>query len=165
MRQATPRCMYLLLSLSLSYPLPSTLHTLGIVSVGPLVVSKLPPPSLPEMEKSFAEMKAGGMGRPADCVARHRVAIIIPFRDRLQHLQALLYNLHPVLLRQQIDYQIFVIEQEGEYERCVVIPIWPVARGLFLSVLCEWLSPYEKNREHFVLFRVVDMCGIYPGYR
>ncbi|XP_014484777.1 PREDICTED: beta-1,4-N-acetylgalactosaminyltransferase bre-4-like [Dinoponera quadriceps] len=81
--------------------------------VGPVVVSKLLPPSLSEMEKTFAEVKAGGTGRPADCVARHRVAIIIPFRDRLQHLQALLYNLHPILLRQQIDYQIFVIEQEG----------------------------------------------------
>jgi len=66
------------------------------------------------MEKSFVEVKAGGTGRPADCVARHRVAIIIPFRDRPQHLQTLLYNLHPILLRQQIDYQIFVIEQEGE---------------------------------------------------
>lgn len=80
--------------------------------VGPVIVSKSPPP-LSEMEKSFMEVKAGGIGRPADCVARHRVAIIIPFRDRPQHLQTLLYNLHPVLLRQQIDYQIFVVEQEG----------------------------------------------------
>ncbi|RLU21172.1 hypothetical protein DMN91_005545 [Ooceraea biroi] len=80
--------------------------------VGPVAVSKSPPP-LSEMERSFVEVKAGGKGRPADCVARHRVAIIIPFRDRPQHLQTLLYNLHPILLRQQIDYQIFVIEQEG----------------------------------------------------
>ncbi|CAL1677035.1 unnamed protein product [Lasius platythorax] len=80
--------------------------------VGPVLVSKSPPP-LSEVERSFVEVKAGGRGRPADCIARHRVAIIIPFRDRPQHLQTLLYNLHPILLRQQIEYQIFVIEQEG----------------------------------------------------
>ncbi|XP_003486181.1 beta-1,4-N-acetylgalactosaminyltransferase bre-4 [Bombus impatiens] len=80
--------------------------------VGPLTVIKSPP-ELAEMEKTFTEVKPGGKGCPANCTARHRVAIIIPFRDRLIHLQALLYNLHPMLLRQQIDYQIFVIEQKG----------------------------------------------------
>lgn len=90
--------------------------------VGPVIVSKSPP-SLSEMEKSLLEVKAGGIGRPADCVARHRVAIIIPFRDRPQHLQTLLYNLHPVLLRQQIDYQIFVVEQEGEWNSWASQPL------------------------------------------
>lgn len=80
--------------------------------VGPLAVIKSPP-ELPAMEKTFTEVKPGGKGCPTDCVARHRVAIIIPFRDRPKHLQALLYNLHPMLLRQQIDYQIFVVEQKG----------------------------------------------------
>ncbi|XP_076626299.1 beta-1,4-N-acetylgalactosaminyltransferase bre-4 [Colletes latitarsis] len=80
--------------------------------VGPLAVTKSPP-ELSVIEKAFTDVKPGGRGYPADCVARHRVAIIIPFRDRPQHLQALLYNLHPMLLRQQIDYQIFVIEQKG----------------------------------------------------
>ncbi|XP_032666740.1 beta-1,4-N-acetylgalactosaminyltransferase bre-4 [Odontomachus brunneus] len=114
--------------------------------VGPLAVSKLPPPSLSEMEKSFAEVKAGGTGRPADCVARHRVAIIIPFRDRLQHLQALLYNLHPILLRQQIDYQIFVIEQEGS---------GPFNRAMLMNVgYVEALK--EKTFDCFI-FHDVDL--------
>ncbi|KAK2581190.1 hypothetical protein KPH14_007992 [Odynerus spinipes] len=80
--------------------------------VGPVAVSKSPP-TMSVMEKSFVEVKPGGRGCPTDCVARHRVAIIIPFRDRPQHLQALLFNLHPILLRQQVDYQIFIVEQEG----------------------------------------------------
>lgn len=83
------------------------------VSVGPLKV-ELSPPEMPEMEKIFAEVKPGGWGSPDDCTPKYRVAIIIPFRDRLQHLHTLLYNLHPVLLRQQIDYQIFVIEEKGQ---------------------------------------------------
>lgn len=80
--------------------------------IGPLTVSKSPP-ELEVMEKTFTEVKPGGKGCPTNCTARHRVAIIIPFRDRPKHLQTLLYNLHPMLLRQQIDYQIFVIEQKG----------------------------------------------------
>lgn len=66
------------------------------------------------MEKTFTDVKPGGRGYPTDCLARYRVAIIIPFRDRPQHLQTLLYNLHPMLLRQQIDYQIFIVEQKGK---------------------------------------------------
>ncbi|XP_066595089.1 beta-1,4-N-acetylgalactosaminyltransferase bre-4-like [Prorops nasuta] len=80
--------------------------------VGPVVVSKSPP-EMSLMEKIFTQVKPGGRGCPVDCIARYRVAIIIPFRDRMQHLQSLLYNLHPILLRQQVDYQIFVVEQEG----------------------------------------------------
>ncbi|KAF7390231.1 hypothetical protein HZH68_012088 [Vespula germanica] len=80
--------------------------------VGPVAVSKIPP-EISVMEKTFTEVNPGGRGCPTNCVARDRVAIIIPFRDRPQHLQALLFNVHPILLRQQIDYQIFVVEQEG----------------------------------------------------
>ncbi|XP_029046178.1 beta-1,4-N-acetylgalactosaminyltransferase bre-4-like [Osmia bicornis bicornis] len=80
--------------------------------VGPLAVSKSPP-EMSVMEKTLTDVKPGGRGYPTDCLARYRVAIVIPFRDRPQHLQTLLYNLHPMLLRQQIDYQIFIVEQKG----------------------------------------------------
>ncbi|KAG7197827.1 hypothetical protein KM043_001641 [Ampulex compressa] len=80
--------------------------------VGAMTVTKSPP-ELSRMEQELAEVDPGGKAAPKSCIAGHRVAIIIPFRDRPQHLQALLYNLHPMLLRQQIDYQIFVVEQEG----------------------------------------------------
>ena len=56
-------------------------------------------------------VQAGGTWAPTDCVARHRVAIIIPYRDREQHLITLLYYLHPTLQRQQLDYRIYVVEQ------------------------------------------------------
>ncbi|XP_063974288.1 beta-1,4-N-acetylgalactosaminyltransferase bre-4-like [Diachasmimorpha longicaudata] len=80
--------------------------------VGPLTVNKNPPEVL-KMEKELTGVETGGRGWPSHCTPRHRVAIIIPFRDRPQHLQTLLYNLHPMLLRQQISYQIFIVEQEG----------------------------------------------------
>ncbi|XP_016837521.1 beta-1,4-N-acetylgalactosaminyltransferase bre-4 [Nasonia vitripennis] len=92
--------------------------------VGPIAVSKSPP-DLAAMEKAFAKVKQGGRGAPEDCVARYRVAIVIPFRDRFPHLMTLLYNLHPLLLRQQLDYQIFVIEQEGngQFNRAMLMNI------------------------------------------
>lgn len=53
----------------------------------------------------------GGWYRPIECNAKDRVAIIIPFRDREQHLPILLKNLHPMLMRQQVNYGIFVVEE------------------------------------------------------
>ena len=56
-------------------------------------------------------MLPGGVGRPRDCTARHRVAVIVPYRDRRPHLNILLSHLHPMLQRQQLDYRIYVVEQ------------------------------------------------------
>ena len=53
----------------------------------------------------------GGRWYPTHCVARHRIAIIVPYRNREEHLRRLVYALHPVLQRQQLDYTIFVVEQ------------------------------------------------------
>jgi beta-1,4-galactosyltransferase 1 len=36
------------------------------------------------------------------------------FRDREDHLTIFLHHLHPILQRQQLNYQIFVIEQSKE---------------------------------------------------
>ena len=55
----------------------------------------------------------GGHNRPVHCRARHKVAIIIPYRDRELHLVKLLAHLHPILARQQIDYRVYVVEQAG----------------------------------------------------
>lgn len=40
-----------------------------------------------------------------------KIAIIIPYRDREDHLITLLSYLHPILQRQQLDYRIYVTEQ------------------------------------------------------
>ncbi|TWW71071.1 Beta-1,4-galactosyltransferase 1 [Takifugu flavidus] len=45
---------------------------------------------------------------------RTAVAIIIPYRNRHEHLKHLLFYLHPMLVRQQLDYGIYVINQDGE---------------------------------------------------
>ncbi|XP_070502206.1 beta-1,4-N-acetylgalactosaminyltransferase bre-4 isoform X2 [Chironomus tepperi] len=87
--------------------------------VGPIEVDSSPD-NLENVEKSLSsKVEAGGRYKPSECKARDRVAIIIPYRDRKQHLPILLKNLHPFLMKQQIDYGIFIIEQssDGNFNR------------------------------------------------
>jgi len=53
----------------------------------------------------------GGEWKPANCVARYHMAVIIPFRDRDYNLKALLRHLIPILRRQFLHFRIFVVEQ------------------------------------------------------
>ncbi|XP_070189945.1 beta-1,4-N-acetylgalactosaminyltransferase bre-4-like isoform X2 [Littorina saxatilis] len=59
------------------------------------------------------DLDPGGEWSPKDCVARYRLAIVIPYRDRLAHLTVLLAHLLPILKRQQLHFRIFVVEQYG----------------------------------------------------
>ncbi|CAF3442465.1 unnamed protein product [Rotaria sp. Silwood1] len=75
--------------------------------------STYPNISLYEIEMNYSNIRSGGQWSPSSCLARHKVAIIIPYRDRLEHLVILLYYLHPILQRQELDYKIYVSEQRG----------------------------------------------------
>ena len=44
------------------------------------------------------------------CICFHKVAIIVPYRDRQPHLRVLLHYLHLLLQRQLINYRILVAE-------------------------------------------------------
>ena len=67
-----------------------------------------------EMEELFSWLEPGGRNKPQECVSRNKVAIIVPYRDREQNLRTFLYNIHPVLKRQQLDYGLYVVEQNGD---------------------------------------------------
>lgn len=62
---------------------------------------------------SLSSIDPGGSWKPSDCSARHRVAVVVPYRDRLLHLLAFLSHIHPMLQRQELNYRIFVVEQTG----------------------------------------------------
>ncbi|XP_037568212.2 beta-1,4-N-acetylgalactosaminyltransferase bre-4 [Dermacentor silvarum] len=68
-------------------------------------------PSLDVMHKEFPHVTEGGRFAPKECTSRHRVAILVPYRDRAVHLKFFLFHMHRLLSRQQIDYGIFIIEQ------------------------------------------------------
>ncbi|KAK2492563.1 hypothetical protein MC885_020757 [Smutsia gigantea] len=82
--------------------------------VGPMLIEFNMPVDLKLVEKQNPEVKVGGRYSPRDCISPHKVAIIIPFRNRQEHLKYWLYYLHPILQRQQLDYGIYVINQAGE---------------------------------------------------
>ncbi|XP_037513474.1 beta-1,4-N-acetylgalactosaminyltransferase bre-4 isoform X1 [Rhipicephalus sanguineus] len=72
---------------------------------------KMDVPSLEAVEDEFPDVMPGGRFQPKECTSRHRVAILVPYRNRTEHLKIFAYNIHKVLSRQQIDYGVFVIEQ------------------------------------------------------
>ncbi len=82
-----------------------------VSSVGPLRVEFNSPVDLEQIKKDNPNVQLGGRFRPKDCEARQKVAIIIPFRKRDEHLKFWLYYLHPILQRQQLDYGVYVINQ------------------------------------------------------
>jgi len=53
------------------------------------------------------------VNRPVGCRARQRVAVIVPYRARPEHLSRLTAHLNPILARQQLQFQIFIVEQQG----------------------------------------------------
>ncbi|KAI8439240.1 hypothetical protein MSG28_013081 [Choristoneura fumiferana] len=61
----------------------------------------------------YPTVRLGGHHIPSDCQSRHKVAIIVPYRDNEKTLNVFLFNIHPFLMRQKIEYRIFVIEQTG----------------------------------------------------
>ncbi|KAK0420025.1 hypothetical protein QR680_014468 [Steinernema hermaphroditum] len=85
---------------------PSIPHNL----VGPVPVV-LSAPHFPEIENMHQNLTMGGHGQPVHCRARHKVAIIVPYREREEHLRIFLRNIHGFLSKQQLDYTIFVVEQ------------------------------------------------------
>nr|XP_003407363.1 LOW QUALITY PROTEIN: beta-1,4-galactosyltransferase 1 [Loxodonta africana] len=82
--------------------------------VGPMVIEFNVAVDLDRVAKKNPEVKVGGRYAPKNCVSPHKVAIIIPFRNRQEHLKYWLYYLHPILQRQQLDYGVYVINQDGD---------------------------------------------------
>lgn len=63
-----------------------------------------------EEEKHSWDVFPGGFFRPASCLARHRVAIVVPFRDREAHLNIFINHMMPFLKKQQLEFAIYVVE-------------------------------------------------------
>lgn len=99
-----------------------------------------------ELESKFLNLQAGGRYRPRNCTSHHRVAIIVPFRDRDIHLKIFLNNIHPLLQRQQLDYGIYIVD---------LVPTIPFNRALLLNVgVLESLKVYDYQ---CFIFHDVDL--------
>ena len=57
------------------------------------------------------ELKSGGIWKsPSSSTSQNRIAIIVPYRDRLENLKIFLSNIHPFLMRQNVHFGIYLIE-------------------------------------------------------
>ncbi|XP_014672230.1 PREDICTED: beta-1,4-galactosyltransferase 3-like [Priapulus caudatus] len=67
------------------------------------------------LEDELSYVQHGGEWCPQDspalCLPRHKVAIIVPYKNREDQLLVFLHHIHPFLQRQQIHYGIYVVEQ------------------------------------------------------
>lgn len=60
---------------------------------------------------SFSGLPAVGVWSPVECLPKERLALILPYRNRDEHLRIFLNHMHPFLRHQQLMYTIFVVEQ------------------------------------------------------
>jgi beta-1,4-galactosyltransferase 1 len=107
-----------------------------------------------EQELKALGIRNGGTWEPTDCKARHRIGILIPFRDRDKHLKAFLLNMHPIFVRQKLAYKVYVIE--------------PVVNITFNRGLLFNIGFVESNKDtdkddtwHCHLYHDVDLLSEY----
>ncbi|XP_047222969.1 beta-1,4-galactosyltransferase 2 isoform X2 [Girardinichthys multiradiatus] len=93
---------------------PSSFFPLLLFSVGRLLIEFSSQMTMERVQKENPNVTEGGRYKQPDCRPRWKVAIIIPFRHRENHLKYWLHYLHPILRRQKIDYGIYIINQLGE---------------------------------------------------
>lgn len=64
-------------------------------------------------------VSSGGEWMPKHCIPQHHTAIIVCYRNRTEQLQTFLYHMHSFLQKQNIHYQIYIIEQtfDAEFNR------------------------------------------------
>ncbi|XP_013409688.1 beta-1,4-N-acetylgalactosaminyltransferase bre-4 [Lingula anatina] len=98
------------------------------------------------LQAKYSTVEPGGRWRPKDCTSRHHVYIVIPYRDRDEHLRILLNNLHPFLQKQQLDYGIYVVEQaEGSHFN----------RGMLMNI--GFIEGLRVSNYSCVIFHDVDL--------
>ncbi|XP_070395910.1 beta-1,4-galactosyltransferase 4-like [Dermacentor albipictus] len=69
---------------------------------------------LKELETKWG-LLPGGRWSPPFCNSRHFVAVVVPYRDRSEHLDLFLQHMHLFLQRQQLQYGMFVVEQSERH--------------------------------------------------
>lgn len=91
-------------------------------------------------------LQPGGFYKPRGCKARYRIAIIVPCRGRQHHIPILLKNLHALMMRQQLEYQIFIVFQAHGFL---------FNRGALFNV--GYLEVMKQKRWDCLIFHDVDL--------
>ena len=100
-------------------------------------------------------VEEGGRWRPPACRPRSKIAVIIPYRDREDHLLRFLGNIHRFLQQQYVDYTVIVVEQADSH---------PFNRAALLNVGYLEMSSsehYDCHVYHDVDLVPEDLCNLY----
>ncbi len=100
-----------------------------------------------DLKKAYA-IKLGGLSSPEECKSRYKVAIIVPYRNRETNLKIFLRHMHPFLIKQQLDYGIYLIE-----------PIQNITfnRGLLMNIGFLESLRLSSNKWDCFIFHDVDL--------
>ena len=90
------------------------------------------------------QLMPGGRWIPLWCVPRQRIAVIVPFRARDQHLTSFVNHLHPFLRSQLLDFVIIVVEQVVTYFITLFLVYFfsEAAVGIFIEPCCPGIRTY-----------------------
>ncbi|XP_044297672.1 beta-1,4-galactosyltransferase 3-like isoform X2 [Varanus komodoensis] len=83
------------------------------IHVGPLTITFDTVPSERTIISKNPYVQSGGCYSPPHCLARYKIAVIVPYRNCEKQLHHFLYYIHPFLQRQQLNYCIYLIHQAG----------------------------------------------------
>ncbi|CAH1639056.1 unnamed protein product [Spodoptera littoralis] len=89
------------------------------------------------IEDRINDVRPGGIYQPENCKSLQSVAVIIPYRGCKGYLNVFMNVLHPFLIKQQLDYRIFVIEQSNKTQ--------PFNRGKLINVGFVEAIRYRKD--------------------
>uniref|UniRef100_A0A0K2V3D6 Beta-1,4-N-acetylgalactosaminyltransferase n=1 Tax=Lepeophtheirus salmonis TaxID=72036 RepID=A0A0K2V3D6_LEPSM len=88
---------------------------------GDLLIRELPhnlDHFLDKVSMENLHVRSGGYFSPKLCneraSIRESVAIILPYRNRQEHLYTFLQHMHPILTRQRLEYKIYLVNQDGK---------------------------------------------------
>ncbi|CAB3253133.1 unnamed protein product [Arctia plantaginis] len=117
-----------------------------------------------QSDVKHSNVKVGGVYQPPTCKARQSAAVIIAYRGCRKYLTTFLLFLHPLLIKQQLDYQIFVVEQSNNSQH--------FNRGMLLNVGFAEAQKRRKNGWDCIIFheahivptdsRNLYRCSWYP---
>lgn len=117
----------------------SHLREVGLLAINNSTVN------LEDLQQELYFVSNGGRWTPS-CQSRQKVAIIVPFRDRQNHLYIFLRHMHPFLRWQLLDYRIFVIEQADNE---------PFNRGMLMNV--GFTEAMKVDNFSCIIFHDVDL--------
>ncbi|CAF1433141.1 unnamed protein product [Rotaria sp. Silwood1] len=105
----------------------------------------------------------GGHYISKECQPEQRLALIICYRNREQHLKMFLDNIHPFLQKQQLDYTIFVINQNGndQFNRAALFNVGYLEAMKLYSYDCFIFHDVDLLPEDL---RNIYKCGDQPRH-